>query len=77
MTSSVDSVTETVMLSLIKEEFNDSTVIAVAHRLKTIVDFDRIVVMDGGSIVEAGVPRELLQQNGSIFRAMWEKSGHH
>ncbi|KAF7194977.1 ABC multidrug transporter B [Pseudocercospora fuligena] len=77
MTSSVDSVTETVMLSLIKEEFNDSTVIAVAHRLKTIVDFDRIVVMDGGSIVETGVPRELLQQNGSVFKAMWEKSGHH
>lgn len=71
MSSSLDSVTEAMVVRLVQEEFKDSTVLAVAHRLKTIVDFDRIIVMDRGSIVEMGTPRELLGKDGGIFRAMY------
>ena len=76
MTSSVDAVTEARMLSLVREHFSDSTVIAIAHRLKTIVDFDKVVVMDKGKIVEIGAPGHLLQQENSQFRSMWERGGH-
>jgi len=61
-TSSVDGETEEVMQRLIEEEFRDSTVITVAHRLETIMTCDLIAVMDRGRIVEYGTPRELLQR---------------
>ena len=76
MTSSVDAVTEELMLSLVREEFADSTVVAIAHRLKTIVDFDRVIVMGKGRIVEMGSPADLLARENGQFRAMWERSGH-
>lgn len=76
MTSSVDSMTEQKVLQVIREEFEDSTVIAVAHRLKTIVDFDKIVVMDDGRVVEVGTPAELLARDDGAFKSMWESSGH-
>lgn len=75
MTSSVDSVSEDVMMRLIKEEFRDSTVIAVAHRLQTIMDFDKILVMDSGSVVEMGTPADLLQKRDGHFHSMWQRSG--
>lgn len=77
MTSSLDAVTEENMTRLIREEFQESTVIAVAHRLKTIVEFDRIVVMDAGRVVESGTPQELLEREGGWFRGMWERGGQH
>ena len=76
MTSSVDTKTEDLMLQIVKEEFAESTVIAVAHRLQTIVDFDKVIVLDKGEIVETGKPSDLLEKENSRFRAMWESSGH-
>ena len=76
MTSSVDAVNEETMLSLVREEFSNSTVLAVAHRLRTIIDFDQIIVMDEGNIVETGAPAALLAIEGGYFRSMWERSGH-
>ncbi|KIM99420.1 hypothetical protein OIDMADRAFT_146875 [Oidiodendron maius Zn] len=73
MTSAVDAATEMRMLDLIRTEFKESTVIAVAHRLRTIVNFDMIVVMDAGKIVEYGPPTELLENNGGWFKAMWQR----
>ena len=76
MTSSVDAMTEETMLKLVREEFSESTVIAIAHRLKTIADFDKVVVMDKGRIVEVGNPQNLLAREDGQFRAMWERSGY-
>lgn len=76
MTSSVDAVTEAKMMSVIRAEFADSTVLAVAHRLNTIRDFDKVVIMDKGRVVEVGPPSDLLAQEGGYFRTMWERSGH-
>lgn len=75
MTSSIDSVTEELMMRTILEEYANKTVIAVAHRLKTIVDFDKVIVMDQGKVVEMGAPGELLQNEGGMFREMWERDG--
>lgn len=67
VSSSVDKETERVMQEIIKTEFKDYTVIAVSHRLDMIMDFDRVVVMDTGEIVEVGNPVVLAQEAGSRF----------
>ncbi|KAM0814101.1 hypothetical protein AB5N19_14103 [Seiridium cardinale] len=59
VSSSVDHETERVMQDIIKAEFKNYTVIAVSHRLDMIMDFDRVVVMDTGEVVEIGNPMAL------------------
>ncbi|KAK2037213.1 multidrug resistance-like protein [Colletotrichum somersetense] len=73
-TSSVDAHTEKTVKDLIREEFKDHTVIAIAHRLDTVADFDRVVVLDEGRVVEVGSPRDLLLQAGGRFRQLWDAS---
>ncbi|KAF7522055.1 hypothetical protein PCG10_007679 [Penicillium crustosum] len=72
-TSVVDMQTEATMMKLVWERFQDSTVIAVAHRLNTILDFDLVLVMDNGALVESGRPAELLQNPESWFSGLWTK----
>jgi ATP-binding cassette subfamily B multidrug efflux pump len=48
------------------------TVIAIAHRLSTIAVLDRLVVIDGGRIVETGTHQELLERNG-LYAALWQR----
>ncbi|GKZ25115.1 hypothetical protein AbraIFM66951_001571 [Aspergillus brasiliensis] len=67
VSSSVDHETERVMQDIIRTEFKHYTVIAVSHRLDMIMDFDQVVVMDTGEIVEIGNPAELAVQPGSRF----------
>lgn len=67
VSSNVDHETERVIQAIIKNEFKDYTVIAVSHRLDMIMDFDRVVVMDSGKIVEVGQPVVLAQEAGSRF----------
>jgi ATP-binding cassette subfamily C (CFTR/MRP) protein 4 len=59
-TSSVDVNTDNLIQQAIRKEFRDSTVLTIAHRLDTIIDFDRVLVLDSGRIVEFGSPKELL-----------------
>lgn len=54
----------------IRKYFSDCTVLTVAHRLHTVADADRVVVMDAGTIVETGHPHELLQNPAGHFSAM-------
>ncbi|KAJ2605713.1 Canalicular multispecific organic anion transporter 1 [Coemansia sp. RSA 1804] len=63
-TSSVDQESDQSMQKLIRSEFKDCTVLTIAHRLKTIMGSDRIVVMDNGRVVEVGPPSELLEKGG-------------
>ncbi|KAG8831225.1 hypothetical protein FRC20_008196 [Serendipita sp. 405] len=49
---------------VVESEMKDSTVLAVAHRISTIVNFDLILVLEDGEIVEADSPRVLLDANG-------------
>lgn len=58
----------------IREELSSALVITIAHRLKTIIDYDRILVLDAGQIAEFGEPRALLMKPGGLFREMCKKS---
>jgi ABC-type multidrug transport system fused ATPase/permease subunit len=67
VSSSVDYATERVMEEIIRTEFKDYTVISVTHRLGMVMDFDRVVVMDAGEVVEVGNPRVLAGEEGTKF----------
>ncbi|KAF3022972.1 hypothetical protein E8E14_008970 [Neopestalotiopsis sp. 37M] len=67
VSSSVDHHTEKVMQEIIRTEFAAYTVVAVSHRLDMIVDFDRVVVMDTGEVVEVGNPVVLAAEAGTRF----------
>jgi ABC-type multidrug transport system fused ATPase/permease subunit len=54
----------------IRKEFSDSTILTIAHRLHTIIDFDRVLVMDKGRVAEFASPAELLRNHKSRFYAV-------
>lgn len=68
MSSSVDVDTERVMHAAIRTEFEGYTVIMVSHRLEMIMDYDMVVMMAHGAVVESGAPRKLLEAERSRFR---------
>ncbi|KAJ7080949.1 multidrug resistance-associated ABC transporter [Mycena belliarum] len=74
-TSSVDFATDGKIQQAIREEFTDSLLITVAHRLKTIIDYDRLVVLDQGRVVELDTPYNLIRREDGVFRGMCLKSG--
>ncbi|KAL2855667.1 hypothetical protein BJX68DRAFT_264021 [Aspergillus pseudodeflectus] len=76
-TSAVDMETDALIQQSIREEFGrgDSSLLVIAHRLSTIADFDKILVMDEGRVVEFGSPRELMEVRNGVFRNLVEKSG--
>ncbi|KAI1345500.1 putative ABC multidrug transporter [Xylaria sp. FL0043] len=74
VSSSVDHETERTMQEIIRTEFKNYTVVAVSHRLDMIMDFDRVVVMDKGEIVEVGNPRVLAAEEGARFHELIESS---
>lgn len=67
VSSNVDHETERIMQETIRVEFKDYTVVAVSHRLDMIMDYDRVVVMDKGEVVEVGKPTALAAQQGTRF----------
>lgn len=73
-TASIDIKTEESIQKAIKEEFNDSTMIIIAHRVQTIIHCDRIMVMASGKIVEFDTPGNLLKKTGSYFKEIYEKN---
>jgi ATP-binding cassette, subfamily C (CFTR/MRP), member 1 len=75
-TSNVDRATDARMQEIVRDCFRNRTVLAVAHRLETILDFDRVVVMDKGQIVEIGQPAVLMTTGESRFRALVESSAN-
>lgn len=69
--SSVDSSTEKRIFDTMKENFQGRTVFLITHRASILSQLDRVIVIDGGLIVEEGTPAELLSRKGH-FRALWE-----
>ncbi|KAJ7057949.1 hypothetical protein C8F01DRAFT_1210797 [Mycena amicta] len=75
-TSSVDFKTDAKIQTTIREEFTDSLLLTIAHRLKTVIDYDRLLVLDKGKVVEFDTPYKLIQKEDGIFRGMCLKSGY-
>ncbi|KAH7248979.1 P-loop containing nucleoside triphosphate hydrolase protein [Fusarium redolens] len=66
--------TEETIKAVIENEFKHHTVVFITHRLNTIIDFDRVIVMDKGCVVELGEPKSLLASD-TKFKALWA-TGH-
>ncbi|KAM3462428.1 hypothetical protein NHJ6243_004177 [Beauveria neobassiana] len=66
-TSGVDHATETAIQEVIRENFRDMTVLVVAHKLLTVADFDKILVLSQGEVVEHGAPQQLLASKGNFW----------
>jgi ABC-type multidrug transport system ATPase subunit len=64
---SVDAKTDDLMQRVIREKFSKHTIIAVAHKLDTILDFDKVALLDRGILVEFDNPYDLLEQPESAF----------
>lgn len=74
-TSSVDMETDDKIQATIATAFRGKTLLCIAHRLRTIIGYDRICVMDKGHIAEMDTPINLWRVEGGIFRGMCERSG--
>ncbi|KAE8346672.1 hypothetical protein BDV24DRAFT_147346 [Aspergillus arachidicola] len=73
-TSSVDTVTDEIMQRVIRERFSNHTILTVAHKLETILDYDKIIVLNAGRIVESGSPYALLASDTSHFSKLYASS---
>ena len=71
-TSSLDSSTEQAIQAALDEAMVDKTVVVIAHRLSTIAHLDRILVFDGGRVLEEGTHSELLRRRGAYYR-LWSR----
>ena len=70
-TSSVDAHTDELIQTLIRQHFARHTILSVAHKLDTILDFDQVIVMDTGRVVETGEPYVLLENEASRFAKLY------
>lgn len=75
-TANVDPQTDALIQTTIRNKFKECTVLTIAHRLHTIMDSDKVLVMDAGSVVEFGTPYELLTNTDTrIFHEMVKQTG--
>ncbi|XP_042225839.1 multidrug resistance-associated protein 5-like isoform X2 [Homarus americanus] len=71
-TASVDVETDHLIQATIKEAFATSTVLTIAHRLNTVANYDRIMVLDAGKVREFDTPEMLMTTEGSVFQEMMQ-----
>jgi ABC-type multidrug transport system fused ATPase/permease subunit len=74
-TASIDVDTDRHIQKMIRTNFAECTCLTIAHRLNTVMDSDRILVLDHGSVAEFGQPAELLAHEGGALLAMVEATG--
>ncbi|KAG1744460.1 ABC protein [Suillus lakei] len=73
-TASVDLDTDSNIQQTIQTQFKDHTLLCIAHRLRTIISYDRILVLDAGLVAEFDTPSNLFKRRGGVFRGMCERS---
>ncbi|KAJ2557111.1 hypothetical protein EV175_001547 [Coemansia sp. RSA 1933] len=77
-TASVDFDTDHRLQRTIRgPEFANSTLFCIAHRLRTVIDYDRVIVLENGKVAEFDTPYNLLQNEDGIFKSMCEDSGEY
>ncbi|KAG0279202.1 hypothetical protein BGZ95_001991 [Linnemannia exigua] len=74
-TSAVDIETDELIQKTIRSEFKDRTILTIAHRIKTVMDSDKILVLDHGRVVEFDEPKVLLQDESSLFYKLAKQAG--
>lgn len=73
-TANIDIMTEEVIQDAVKNDFSESTMLIIAHRIQTVQHCDRIMVFDAGRLVEFGAPEELRNKEGSYLKEIWDKT---
>ena len=66
-TAAIDMETDDIIQKTIREHFVDCTVITIAHRLKTILDYDQVLVMAQGKSIEHDTPKALIEKGGAFY----------
>mmetsp|Transcript_21963 Transcript_21963/g.32634 ORF Transcript_21963/g.32634 Transcript_21963/m.32634 type:complete len:1269 (+) Transcript_21963:425-4231(+) len=74
-TSAVDGTTDEFVQKMLRSQFRDTTLLTIAHRLNTVIDYDTVLVMDKGKVAEFGSPKSLLENEDGIFTAMVNATG--
>ncbi|CAG9854733.1 unnamed protein product [Phyllotreta striolata] len=74
-TANVDPHTDDLIQKTIRRKFHNCTVLTIAHRLHTIMDSDKVIVMDAGEIVEFDQPYSLLQNHDGVFYSLVKQTG--
>ncbi|KAG0258860.1 Canalicular multispecific organic anion transporter 2 [Actinomortierella ambigua] len=74
-TSSVDMQTDELIQQTIRTEFQDRTILTIAHRIKTVMDYDKILVLDHGRVQEFASPQQLIRDSESMFYKLAEQAG--
>lgn len=72
-TSSVDNDTDNIIQDMIRLKFKNTTILTIAHRLNTISECDRIMVIDNGNLVEIDSAINLLQNKNGYYSKLWNK----
>mmetsp|Transcript_41965 Transcript_41965/g.88099 ORF Transcript_41965/g.88099 Transcript_41965/m.88099 type:complete len:152 (-) Transcript_41965:631-1086(-) len=74
LAASIDRETDSFIQRMLRTRFAGTTVLTIAHRLETIMDYDKILVMENGRAAEFGTPSELIDENG-IFKKLVDATG--
>jgi len=74
VTASLDRETEKIMMRVVAQEFKHYTVLMISHRLETTLDFDKVLLMESGRVVEFGNPQNLILDNESRFRRLFTQA---
>jgi ATP-binding cassette subfamily C (CFTR/MRP) protein 1 len=74
-TASIDHNTDDLIQNTIRSEFSECTVLNIAHRLNTVMDSSRILVLDSGRVAEFDTPEELLKNTNGLFYSMANQAG--
>ena len=69
-TSSVDMKTDALIQDTVRRQFNDATTLTIAHRLNTIMDSTKVMVLDNGCLAEYDAPQALVNKKGGVFARM-------
>ncbi|KAG0263291.1 hypothetical protein BG011_009020 [Mortierella polycephala] len=75
-TAAIDLETDALVQAIIRKKFADCTILTIAHRINTVMDSDRIMVLDQGKVAEFDTPTKLLADPGSIFYSLAKESGN-
>eukprot|EP00483_Globobulimina_turgida_P005559 UN05569 len=71
-TSSIDKYTDKLIQKVIRKQFTNTTILCIAHRLQTIIDYDKIMVLSNGDIIEYDTPTNLLNKNRNDKTAIFK-----
>ena len=72
-TANIDTKTESTIQTLVNNRFRDATVITIAHRLNTIINSDKILIIDDGMVAEYDSPKVLMKDKASLLSSLIKK----